>query len=140
MPRDTDGCTTVRNTRAKVTNVTSLVTPSETEFVVFPINGDMFQMTLCELCDRLIDVLHSSGLTHSECAEIGVTTSPIPITLERFGVERDLDTPLFGDANQEVTCDPEMITHGDAFTGTDLELPLGGHDLCIDTADVHASV
>lgn len=46
VPRDANGCTTVSDARAKVTNMTSLVTPSETEFVIFPINSDVFLMTL----------------------------------------------------------------------------------------------
>jgi hypothetical protein len=33
-----------------------------------------------------------------------------------------------------------VVTHGNAFTGTDLELPLRGHDLSVDTADVDARV
>jgi len=33
-----------------------------------------------------------------------------------------------------------VVTHGDALTRTDLELPLGRHDLSVDTADVDAGV
>jgi len=33
-----------------------------------------------------------------------------------------------------------VVTHGDAFTGTNLELPLRGHDLGVDTRDVDARV
>lgn len=140
VPRDTDGSTSVSDTRTEVANVTSLVTACEAEFVVFTIDGDVLVVTLRELLDRLVNVLPSSWLTHRECAVVGVGTSTVPITLKRLRVEGNLNAPLLGNANQEVTCNPEMVTHGDSFAGTNLELPLCGHDLCIDTADVHASV
>lgn len=140
MPRDSDGSTTISDTRAEVTNVTCLVTARETEFVVFTIHCDVLVVTLRELLDRLVNVLPSSGLTHRECAVVGVATSTVPITLERLGVEGNFDTPLLGNANQEVTCNPKVITHGNAFTGANLELPLSGHNLRVDTADVHAGI
>lgn len=140
VPGDADGCTPVSNTGTKSTNVTSLVTTGETEFVVFTVNGDVLIVTLREFLDCLIDEFHSSGLTHGECAVVGVAASTVPLTLKRLGVEGNLDGPLLGDANQEVTCHPEMVTHGDTFTWTNLELPLSRHNLCIDPADVHASV
>lgn len=140
MPRDTNRSTTVSDTGTEVTNVTSLVTTCETELVVFTVHGDVLIVTLRELLDGLVNVLPSSWLAHWECAVVGVATSTVPIALKRLRVEGNLDTPLLGDANQEVTCNPKMVTHGDAFTGTNLELPLTGHNLGIDTADVHASV
>jgi hypothetical protein len=140
VPRDTDGSTTVSDTGTEVTNVTSLVTTCETELVVFTVHGDVLVVTLRELLDGLVNVLPSSWLAHRECAVVGVATSTVPITLKRLRVVGNLDTPLLGDANQEETCHPKMVTHGDAFTRTDLELPLTGHNLGIDTADVHARV
>lgn len=140
VPRDADGCTTVSNTRAKGTNVTSLVTASETEFVVFTVNGNVLIVTFREFFDCLVNELPSSRLTHGECTVVGVAASTVPVTLERLGVEGNLDTPLLGDADQEVARHPKMVTHGDTFTGTNLELPLSGHNLSINPADVHASV
>lgn len=140
MPRDADGCTTISNTGTKGTDVTSLVTAGETEFVVFTVNGNVLIVTFREFFDRLVNVLPSSRLTHRECAVVGVAASTVPVTLERLGVEGNLDTPLLGDANQEVTSHPKMVTHGDTFTGTNLELPLSGHNLGVNSADVHASV
>jgi len=140
VPRDADGSTAVSNTRTEGTNVTSLVTTCETELVVFTIDGNVLVVTLGELFDCLVNELHSSWLAHGERAVVGVATSTVPITLKRLGVEGNLDTPLLGDANQEITCNPKMVTHGNALTGTNLELPLSGHDLGIDTTDVHASV
>ena len=33
-----------------------------------------------------------------------------------------------------------MVTHVNAFTGADLEFPLGWHDFCVDTRDVDTRI
>src|SRR5262245_59835132 len=85
-------------------------------------------------------MLHTSRFTHGFCAVVGMTSSTVPVSLERFGVEGDLDTPLFGNADEEVAGHPKVVTHGDALTWTNLEFPLGRHDFSIDTSDVDASI
>ena len=55
-------------------------------------------------------------------------------------MEGDLDIPLLGKASEEVTGHPKMITHLDTLARSDLELPLGGHDLGVDAADLDAGV
>ncbi len=64
----------------------------------------------------------------------------VPVTLEGFGVERNLDTPLFGDTDEEISRHPEVVTHLDAFTGTDLEFPLSRHHLGVDATNFDAGV
>jgi hypothetical protein len=120
--------------------VAGFVTASETEVVVLAVDGDMLVVPLAEPLDGLLDGLHSSGFTHGLGGEVGVASSTVPVTGEGLGVEGDLDTPLLGDTNKEVASHPEVVTHGDTLAGANLELPLGGHDLGIDTADVDAGV
>jgi hypothetical protein len=50
------------------------------------------------------------------------------------------DTPLFTDPQQEETSHPEVVAHLDTLTWSDLELPLGGHDLGVDTRDFDTGV
>jgi hypothetical protein len=50
------------------------------------------------------------------------------------------DTPLLTDPQQEEPSHPEVVTHLDTLTWSDLELPLGGHDLGVDTGDLDAGV
>ena len=113
---------------------------SETEVVVLAVDGDVFIVALGELGDGVLDVLHASRLAHRLGGVVGVRTSTIPVTRERLGVERDLDTPLLGNADEEVTRHPEVVAHGDSLARPDLELPLGGHDLGVNAGDVHTSV
>lgn len=140
MSGNTNRSTTVSNAGAEGTDVASLVATSETEIVVLAVDGNVLVVTLAQLLDGSLDVLHSSGLTHSLGGVVGVASSTVPVTSEGLGVEGDLDCPLFGDTNKEVSGHPKVITHGNTLTRADLELPLGRHNLCVDTRNVDTGV
>ena len=140
MAGNTDGSSTVGDTRRESADVAGLMTTSETEVVVLAVDSDVLVVPLRELGDGLLDVLHASGLAHRLGGVVGVAPGAVPVALERLGVERDLDAPLLGDADEEVARHPEVVAHGDALAWADLELPLGGHDLGVDTRDVDTSV
>lgn len=140
MPGDTNGCTTVGDTRAESADVSSLVATRQPQIVVLSVHRDMFVVLLRQFFDSGLDVRHASGFTHSLGAVVGVATGTVPVSLERFGVKGDDDTPLLSDTSEEETGHPEMVTHGDTLTRANLELPLRRHDFCVDTADVDTSV
>jgi len=140
VTRDTNGSTAVGDTGAELGDVAGFVAPSETEFVVLAVDGDVLVVPLGELLDGGLDDFDSSGFAHRLGGEVGVATSAVPVSLEGLWVEGDLDAPLLGHTDEEVAGHPEVVTHGDTFTGADLELPLGGHDLGVDTRDVDAGV
>jgi len=140
MSGHTDGSTTVSDTRAESTDMAGLMTTRKTEIVVVSVDGNVFVVPLAQLLDRLFDGFHASGFPHSFRAVVGVAASAVPVAFEGFGVEGNLDTPLLGNSDKEVAGHPEVVTHVDALTWADLELPLGGHDLCVDTTDVDAGV
>ena len=140
VPRHTDGSTTIGNARAECTDVLSLMTTSETKFVVFAVDGDVLRVPLRKLLDSSFDVLNAARFAHLLGAVVAVTASTVPIALERFGVEGDFDAPLLGDTDEEVTSHPEVVTHGNALARADLKLPLSRHHLGIDAADVDTSV
>lgn len=118
----------------------SLVTTSETEVIVLSVDGNVLIVPLAEFLNGSLNNLDSSGFTHGLGAEVGVTTSTVPVTLERFGVEGNLDAPLLSNADEEVAGHPEMVTHGDTLTRADLEFPLRRHDFGINARNVDASV
>lgn len=137
---DTDGCATVRHAGGEAADVSGLVPSSQPEIVVLPVHSDVLVVPLRELLDGGFDVLHASGLAHLLGGEVGVASGTVPVTGERFRVEGDLDAPFFGHTDEEEASHPEVIAHVDALAGTDLELPLRGHDLGVDTRDGHAGV
>ena len=64
----------------------------------------------------------------------------VPVALEGFGVERDLDAEFLSNSLEEVSGHPEMISHFDSLAGTDLEFPLRWHNFGVDTADLDSGV
>jgi hypothetical protein len=140
MSGHTDGSTTVSDTRAESADMAGLMTTRKTEIVVLSVDGNVLVVPLAQLLDRSLNGFHASGFPHSFRAVVGVAASTVPIALEGFGVEGNLDAPLLSNSDEEIAGHPEMVTHGDTLTWADLELPLGGHDLCVDTTDVDAGV
>jgi hypothetical protein len=140
MPGNANGSTTVSNTRAEGPNVSGLVTARQPQIIVLSVDRNVLVMPLRQLLDSSLDMYHTSGLTHGFGAVVGVATGAVPVTREGFRMERDLNTPLFGDTDEEVACHPEVVSHGDTLARADLELPLRGHDLSVDTANVDAGI
>jgi len=140
MTRDTNGSTTIGNSGAERSNVTGLVATSETHIVVISVDGNVFIVFLGELFDSSLDGLNTTLGTHGSGTEVGVAPSTVPVTGQGLGVEGDLDTPLLGKTDEEVAGHPEMVTHLNTQARANLELPLGRHDLGIDTADLDTSV
>ena len=137
---DTDGSTTVGNTRAEFSDVTGLVATSETHVVVLSVDKDVFVVLLGEFFDGSLDDLHTALDTHGGGTEVSVTSGTVPVTGQRLGVEGNLDTPLLGKADEEVTGHPEVVTHLDTLARSNLELPLGRHNLGVDTADLDTGI
>ena len=140
MARNTNGGTTVGDTRREGADVAGFMTTGETEVVVLAVNSDVLVVPLGELLDGGFDSLDTSRLTHRLGGVVGVGTGAVPVTLERLGVEGDLDAPLLGDTHEEVAGHPEVVTHGDTLARANLELPLRGHDLSVDARDVDTCV
>jgi len=106
MPGNANGSTTVCDTRAEIVDVASLVTTSQPQIIVLAVNSNMLIVPLRQLLNGSFDGFHSSGLTHSLRAVVGVAASTVPVTLERFGVEGNDDAPLLGDTDEEVAGHP----------------------------------
>ena len=140
MTRDTDGSTAVGNARAEFSDVAGLVATSETHVVVLSVHSDVLVVLLGKLFNGSLDDLDTTLDTHGFGTEVGVAPSTVPFTGQRFGVEGNLDTPLLGKTDEEVTGHPEVVAHLNTLTRANLELPLGRHDLGVDTADLDTSI
>lgn len=113
---------------------------AQPQLVVLAINRNVLIVPLGQLGNGFLDRLHSTLFTHGLGRVVGVATSTIPVTLQGLGMERHLDVELFRNTNEEESGHPEMITHLDTLAGTDLELPLRGHDFGVDTTDVDTGI
>lgn len=141
MARNTDGSTTVGNTRGEGADVGGFVLSAQSELVVLTIDGNMLHVLLRKLLDGILNNLHSSWLAHGLGGIVGVAAGTVPITIgKRLGVERDLDAPFFGDTDEEEASHPEVVTHRDTLTWADLEFPLGWHNFGVDTRNVNTGI
>jgi len=137
---DTDGATTVGNTVRELVDVTGLVATGETLLVALTVNGDVLNVTGLKLLHGGLDDLHTTIGTGTVGGHVGVETGTVPLTLDGLRLEGDADTELFGNTVEEETGHPEVVTHLNSGAGANLVLPLGGHDLGVDTGDVDAGV
>lgn len=120
--------------------MTSFMSTSQSLIIVFTVDLDVFGMSLAELLNGSFDGLHTTFLSHRFGRKVGVASSSVPVTWDGLGVERDLDSPFLGDSDEQVSSNDKVVTHFDTFTRSNLELPLSGHDLGVDTRDFQSSV
>ena len=82
-----------------------------------------------------LDGLHVGVLAHRLGAEVGVRTGPVPVALRRLGSQADHDVVVLGDAVQQPAGDVHVVADRQGVGGTDLELPLPGHDFGVGSLD-----
>jgi len=138
---NSDRGTSIRNTGGKRRGGSSLVLSGKTLVVVLSVNLDVLQVPLGELLDVLVNGLDSTLFSGLLGGVVGVATGTVPLSLgQGLGVERGSNTPFLTDPQQEESGHPEVVTHLDTLTGSDLELPLSGHDLGVDSRDLDSGV
>lgn len=116
------------------------MTAGETLLIALTVDGNVFNVARLELLHSSLDGLHATIGTGAIGRDVGVETGTVPVAGDGLGVEGDLDTKLFGDTVEEEAGHPKVVAHLDTLAGADLVLPLGGHDLGVDTGDVDAGV
>lgn len=92
-----------------------------------------------EVLKSSLDVGHAALSTHLLGGEVGVHAGTVPGTLHGLGVDGDLDTKVLSNTGKEEASHPKLVTHLNAVTGTNLVLPLGGHDFGVGARDLDAS-
>jgi hypothetical protein len=137
---DTDRATTVGNTVRELIDVTGLVATGETLLVTLTVDGNVLNVTGLELLHGGLNNLHTTLGTSGVGGNVGVKTGTVPLTLDGLGLEGDTDTELLSNTVEKETGHPEVITHIDTGARADLVLPLGRHDLSVDTGDVDTGV
>ena len=63
----------------------------------------------------------------------------VPVTSNGLGVQSCADIELLAYPVEQPAGNPEMVGHGGCADGTDLEFPLSGHDLTVDTGNLQSS-
>eukprot|EP01018_Ginkgo_biloba_P028407 Gb_19340 [translate_table: standard] len=100
----------------------------------------MLFMPQSQLLNGRLNHIQSSLTPHRLGTVISVSTSPIPIAFNGFGVEREDNTSNFCYSLQDITRCPDLISGRNANGRTHLKLPLAGHDFSIDSAYVDTCI
>lgn len=140
LPGNADGGATSGDTIGELVDGASLVPAGQALLVALTVDGNVLEVTALKLLDGGLNVLHAALNTHLLAGEVAVQTGTVPVTGDGLGLDRDLGAKLLGNAGEEETSEPELVTHLNAVARTDLELPLGGHDLGVGARDLDAGV
>lgn len=68
--------------------------------------------------------LDSTFFPHFQSTVVSVSTCAVPVAWHRFGVKGYYDAEVFRHSVQNIPANPKIVTDGNAFTWTNLELPL----------------
>merc|ERR1719466_611461 len=87
---------------------------------------DVSDMVPGEFVNCCLNRLDAALDPHGLCGEVCVTTGAVPVTSHGLGVERNHHAKIFSNTLEEVSADPEIITHVNTLGGSHLVLPLSG--------------
>jgi hypothetical protein len=75
-------------------------------------------------------------------AKVGLTvaTRAVPVSGNGLGLKRNGDAKVLRHTIHKIAGKPQMVTSLNALSGSNLELPLAGQDLSVDTRDLETSV
>lgn len=137
---DSERASSVSSSIRELADTGSLVDSSKSLVVVGSVKLDVESMLGFEVLHHVVDVLHFSGTSsHGLGREVGMASRTVPVG-EKFWLEGDGDTELFGASVEEVSSHGHVITLLNACAWTNLELPLSWHDLSISSGNLDSSV
>ncbi len=84
-------------------------------------------------------ILHAFILSSGFIRVVSVASRTVPVSFNGFGVKGDFDTESFGDSVKEVPGHPEVVSAGNSFACSDLELPLSWHDFAVCSVNLDSS-
>jgi len=118
----------------------SFMMSSQSEFILSPVDCNMFFMGHSELLNGRLDFLITPFFPHCFSWEVGMGACTIPVTRDGFGVVGDGVVKLSGYPLQHIPGDPHIIGHLNTLISPYLEFPLSRHYLSISTVNLDASI
>eukprot|EP00516_Mucochytrium_quahogii_P000855 CAMPEP_0203744056 /NCGR_PEP_ID=MMETSP0098-20131031/261_1 /ASSEMBLY_ACC=CAM_ASM_000208 /TAXON_ID=96639 /ORGANISM=" , Strain NY0313808BC1" /LENGTH=97 /DNA_ID=CAMNT_0050631477 /DNA_START=358 /DNA_END=651 /DNA_ORIENTATION=+ len=97
-------------------------------------------MALGHFLNGFLYVFDSTFFPHFQSTVVSVSTCAVPVAWHRFGVKGYYDAEVFRHSVQNIPANPKIVTDGNAFTWTNLELPLAWHDLGVTACDFDPGV
>ena len=107
----------------------------EAVFDAVTVNGDVLLDLLANGVTRGVDDLEATVLAHALGGEVRVRTGTVPVTLDGLGVPAHVYAVVLGNALEQPTGDPELVTDGNGRENADLEFPLRHHHFGVGAFD-----
>lgn len=108
--------------------------------VVLTVDRDVESMFGSESRHHFLDVLHAHlTVSHSLSGVVAVTAGPIPVREELRG-KGYVNVVVLSYSVEKVARHVEHVTDCDRLAGSDLVLPLTGHNLSVRARDLNSSV
>ena len=137
---DSEGGSSVGDTVGEGVAGGGLVVPSQSLVIVVTVDGDVQLVFGAKAHHHVIDVLEAElAISHGLGGEVGVAAGTVPVG-EELGGEGNVDVVVLSDTVEEVAGNVDLVTDCDTFNGSDLVLPLTGHNLGVGAGDLDTSV
>lgn len=108
-------------------------------FLVLPaLKHRAFCTGVAEILELFVNIRTCGVVPGRPARKVRMTAAAVPVALDGFGVEVDLDPELLGQALHDVPAEPELVGRVDAAAGPDLDLPLAAHHLRVGARDGQA--
>jgi hypothetical protein len=113
---------------------------SKTLIIVVAVDRYVENVFFTEFLHHLFDVGHAlSTFTHRLSGVVGVTAGAVPVR-EKLRGKRNIHNEVFSDTREEVAWHVEVVTNFNTSAGSNLVLPLTGHNFRIGTRNFDTSV
>ena len=118
----------------------SLVLARESELIARAVDSDVLGVLATEGLDGWdnVGLERPVHFPHGLGRVVGVAACAVPVARNRLGLVRHDDVVRFAYAVHNVAGHPDVVSRFDAGAGSDLVLPLSGHDLSVHAADLDA--
>ena len=118
------------------------VEASETEMVVWPVNGDVLVFVFIKRGHEFLEVILPANFAQVFGGKIRMHAGAVPIEIlaERFAVVVHIHAVLLAEALEEVAGDPHFVSGAFGAFAEDLEFPLAFGDFGVDAFVVDAGV
>ena len=112
----------------------------QTLIIIVAVNRNVKDVLSTEFLHHLLDVGHAlSTVAHGLGGVVGVAARAVPVS-EKLRSERYIYIEILSNTSEEVTGHVHVVTNFNTSAGSDLVLPLTGHDLSIGARNFDASV
>lgn len=114
---------------------------SESIFVSLTVEEDVIFVGSSKLFHLVVSNIFKTSRSSSFISGVvGVASRAIPISLDGFAVKVNVDSEFFSESEEDVSGQPQMVSSFDSLGNTNLEFPLSGSDLSVESRNLESGI